>query len=166
MKTEHPFIIGDTWLSQAKTLVTIKGTRTNDDGTPLVSYTLPSGRQIVENQEKFRDNYSLYYSLTLTIDAINEQGRKDDSFKPRHSLIPQGTISSVIEVLEHGAQKYDVDNWKQVPDARIRYYDAAMRHIDSWYKGEQKDEESDLPHLAHAICCLLFLMWLDNNGDK
>ena len=54
-----------------------------------------------------------------------------------------------------------IDNWQRVPSARTRYYDAAMRHIDDWWNGSEVDEESNLPHLAHAICCLLFLLWFD-----
>lgn len=90
------------------------------------------------------------------------QGRKDDSNKPRYSLLPTGTVSQVIQVMEYGAVKYDPGNWKLVENARTRYYDAAMRHIDDWWNGSTTDSESSLPHLAHAICCLLFLMWFDD----
>lgn len=89
-------------------------------------------------------------------------GRKYDSNKPRYSLLPENTILNVIQVLEYGAEKYEPDNWKHVPSARTRYYDAAMRHIDNWWNGSEVDEESSLPHLAHAICCLLFLLWFDD----
>lgn len=100
-------------------------------------------------------------------------GRKDDSNKPRYSLLPTGTINQVVQVLEYGASdKYEVDNWQKIPDARRRFYDAAMRHIDAWWSGEIIDIDKDgvkgsqLPHLAHAICCLLFLLWFDNKGDE
>ena len=88
-------------------------------------------------------------------------GRKYDSNKPRYSLLPENIVHNVIQVLEYGAVKYEPGNWKHVPDARTRYYDAAMRHIDDWWNGSEVDEESSLPHLAHAICCLLFLLWFD-----
>lgn len=55
------------------------------------------------------------------------------------------------------------DNWKTVPDARRRYYDAAIRHLTAWWDGERNDPESNLPHLAHAACCIIFLLWLDDN---
>lgn len=90
-----------------------------------------------------------------------EQGRKTDQDKLRWSLLPYGTIVQVLGVLEFGAKKYSVGNWAHVPDARTRYYDAAMRHLEAWWLGQEKDPESDLPHLAHAVCCLLFLMWFD-----
>ena len=109
-------------------------------------------------------------SQSIIAEAV---GRKDDSNKPRYSLLPTGTINQVVQVLEYGASdKYEVDNWQKIPDARRRFYDAAMRHIDAWWNGEIIDIDKDgvkgsqLPHLAHAICCLLFLLWFDNKGDE
>ena len=36
----------------------------------------------------------------------------------------------------------------------------------SWRDGEKNDLESGLHHLAHAGCCLLFMLWLDDRGVK
>ena len=91
------------------------------------------------------------------------KGTKHDSHKVRYSLLPKGVLEKVLNVLEFGATKYAVENWKEVPNARTRYYDAAMRHIQAWYYGETKDPETGESHLAHAICCLMFLLWFDNN---
>ncbi|WP_257224634.1 dATP/dGTP diphosphohydrolase domain-containing protein [Acinetobacter sp. YH12108] len=93
---------------------------------------------------------------------MSEQGQKFDKNKPRMSLLPKGALNAVIRVLEFGANKYQVDNWKHVPDAKVRYYDAMQRHIDAWWHGEQKDPETGEHHLAHAICCGMFLWWFDN----
>lgn len=104
------------------------------------------------------------YKVNKEMSDIQEEhvGRKHDSNKPRYSLLPTGTVNQVIQVLEYGAVKYEPENWQHVPNARTRYYDAAMRHIDDWWNGSEIDEESSLPHLAHAICCLLFLLWFDD----
>lgn len=93
-------------------------------------------------------------------------GLKFDGRKPRWSLMPKGTVLQIIEVLEFGAAKYAENNWQHVPNGRQRYYDALMRHIESWWRGEKNDPESGLSHLAHAGCCLVFLMWLDQSNDK
>ena len=93
----------------------------------------------------------------------HQKGRKFDSDKPRWSLVPSGVMEEVIMVLEYGSRKYAPDNWKHVPEATTRYYDAAMRHIDAWWKGEKQDGETGQSHLAHAMCCLMFLQWLENN---
>ena len=90
-------------------------------------------------------------------------GQKFDSGKLRWSLIPDNTLIEMIKVLEFGATKYGEDNWKLVPESHRRYYDAAMRHIESYWNGEAADQETGLSHLAHAMCCLTFLMWLEQN---
>ena len=94
------------------------------------------------------------------------QGKKLDQNKPRMSLLPKGALNAVIRVLEFGATKYQVDNWKHVPEAKTRYYDAMQRHIDAWWQGEQKDPETGEHHLAHAICCGMFLWWFDDMDSK
>ena len=93
------------------------------------------------------------------------EGTKYDNQKPRWSLFPRGTLKAVLGVLEYGAQKYEPDNWQKLEDGKRRYYDAAMRHIGAWWDdGEVLDKESGLPHLAHAACCLLYLLWFDGKA--
>lgn len=93
-------------------------------------------------------------------------GQKHDKQKPRMSLLPKGSLSAVIRVLEFGATKYQENNWKHVPEAKVRYYDAMQRHIEAWWNGEQKDPETGEHHLAHAICCGMFLWWFDDMDTK
>jgi hypothetical protein len=63
-------------------------------------------------------------------------------------------------VIESGAH-----NWALVPNARERYFNAAMRHLNAYfYKGETRDAESGLHTLAHAACCVVFLLALDLRG--
>jgi len=90
-------------------------------------------------------------------------GVKYDSSKPRWSLLPWKQTSEVVEVLTLGSEKYADDNWKVVPNAPTRYLDAALRHITAWTAGERTDTETGKSHLAHAVCCLLFMMWFDDN---
>ena len=89
------------------------------------------------------------------------EGRKDDMDKLRWSLIPMGTMQEMVDVLEYGARKYGENNWKSVPQATQRYYDALMRHMDAWWRGERRDQETDRSHLAHAMCCVAFLLYLE-----
>ena len=94
---------------------------------------------------------------------MEQNGIKFDGEKPRMSLIPLKELWEVIDVLEYGARKYAPDNWKFVPNSKQRYFDACMRHITARQLGEIKDPESGHSHIAHAICCLYFWMWHDNN---
>lgn len=94
------------------------------------------------------------------------EGQKFDSEKPRFSLIPQGTLQPVIRVLEFGARKYSENNWRYVPGAHVRYFDAAHRHLDAYWRGELTDSETGESHLAHAICCLMFLLAMENEKPE
>jgi hypothetical protein len=90
-----------------------------------------------------------------------KQGVKYDSGKLQWTLLPFRAINEVLEVLAFGAKKYAADNWKIVPEARTRYVDAAFRHLTDWHLKEKLDGETGKSHLAHAICCLLFLLWFE-----
>ncbi len=85
-------------------------------------------------------------------------GVKYDQDKPRYELLPIMPIEETVKVLTYGAKKYADDNWREVSRQRPRYFAAAIRHIFAWWQGEELDPESGLPHLAHAMCCLIFLM--------
>jgi len=92
-------------------------------------------------------------------------GKKYDTEKLRWDLLPISPIRQVIRVLMYGAKKYGDYNWEQVEDPKPRYYNACMRHLTA---GIQKtnDSESGLPHLAHAICNLIFLLEFELTQKK
>lgn len=120
--------------------------------------------------EKNKCEDSVYYEITREQyeAAISkpEIGVKHDSGKFRFSLLPWNAVKEVIDVLEFGAKKYAPDNWKRVDDHRDRYFNATIRHVTAWYAGEKNDPETGLNHLAHAVCCLLFLIWFDKNEQN
>jgi hypothetical protein len=90
-----------------------------------------------------------------------QQGVKYDEDKLKWSLLPLRALKEVVAVLGFGAKKYAPDNWQRVPDASTRYVDAAFRHLTDWQLKERFDGETGKSHLAHAICCLLFLLWFE-----
>lgn len=91
-------------------------------------------------------------------DIFNSTGMKFDNGKLDWALLPFESVEEIIKVLMVGAKKYKRDNWQLVEDGDTRYFNAAMRHITSWKQGEDLDPETGLQHLAHAGCCLLFLI--------
>lgn len=103
--------------------------------------------------------------MTLAVVKDDMPGRKDDgadgngTAKLRWSLVPLGPLEAIARVLNFGAAKYAPHNWQKVDNATERYYDAALRHLFAWRKGERLDAETGLPHLAHACTCLLFVLW-------
>lgn len=86
---------------------------------------------------------------------------KNDEGKLQWSLMPFEQLEDTVRVLMKGAKKYSRDNWKKCDDVN-RYKDALMRHVTAYIKGEEKDPEDNLPHLAHAICNCLFLQWFSD----
>lgn len=89
--------------------------------------------------------------------GVTEVGRKFDGSKLEYGLLPPLALEETVRVLTFGAQKYARNNWQKVPDSKRRYFDALERHVWAWKKGEQNDPESGIHHLAHAMCCLMFL---------
>lgn len=93
-------------------------------------------------------------------------GRKFDSGKPMYSLLPTNALEEVVKVLTVGAVRYNEpigqENWRLVPDADFRYYNATQRHIMAVKKGERLDLDKDgskgtnCYHLACAITSLMF----------
>lgn len=89
---------------------------------------------------------------------------KFDDDKPRFDLIDASVMLDVARVLMFGANKYGADNWRQ--GVRVsRLLAAALRHLNAFQQGEFLDQESCLPHTAHAICNLIFLQWTYENRD-
>lgn len=82
---------------------------------------------------------------------------KFDAGKARYDLIPAFALEEIAHVLAHGASKYGDDNWRNDPEWS-RYFAASMRHMWAYWAGEDLDPESKRHHLAHAACCILFLL--------
>lgn len=87
-----------------------------------------------------------------------EAGVKYDIGKLEYDLIPPFALDAMVEILTIGAKKYAPDNWRKVPDAKRRYFAAAMRHLWAWKRGEKADKETGKSHLAHAACCIYFIL--------
>lgn len=90
-------------------------------------------------------------------------GVKHDQEKPRTDLLPSAPLLAIAEVLTFGANKYSAHNWRGGFDYS-RLLGSALRHILAYNDGEDKDSESGLSHLAHAACCLLFLLEQEAKG--
>lgn len=99
----------------------------------------------------------------ITVQSLIKTGTKHDKGKADWTLLPWEAIEEVVAVLGVGAEKYEKWNWCK-GFAYTRLGAAALRHIISWLRGEDRDPETGLSHLAHAICCLLFLLSFTKTG--
>ncbi len=88
---------------------------------------------------------------------------KHSSQKRLMSLMPPKALDLVVDVLTYGAKKYSPNNWVNAPTWST-YYDAALRHLNAFWSGEDVDGESGLSHLGHAMCCIIFLAEFQRRG--
>lgn len=99
---------------------------------------------------------------------------KFDQGKLDWSLIPIDSVEEILKVLEFGKVKYDSWNWAKGEGFKYsRVFNSTIRHLFAWFRGEDKDPESGLSHLAHAGCNILFLLYFikhknryTNNDDR
>ena len=91
-------------------------------------------------------------------------GMKFDAGKPMAGLMATdfaNALLAVSEVTTFGAKKYAPRSWSTVPAAADRYRDALYRHLLAAAAGEKTDQESGLPHAAHAAWNALALLELE-----
>ena len=92
------------------------------------------------------------------VDTITTSGAiKHDSGKPGMNLLSREALEQIALVMDFGKQKYAAHNWRK-GFQWSRPLSAALRHIMAFNDGEDKDPESGLSHLAHAACCIMFLL--------
>ncbi len=72
-------------------------------------------------------------------------------------LLPGKCLFEIAKVMSFGAIKYGDYNWHKGINYN-RIFAALNRHIWAWWDREDTDKETSLNHLAHAGCCLLFLL--------
>ena len=82
-------------------------------------------------------------------------GDRYNNNKPKWSLVSWKALEPMVRVLEFGAKKYTVNNWKGGLDDK-EIMESAMRHLTAMMDGEIYDSESQLPHSAHVMCNMLF----------
>lgn len=92
----------------------------------------------------------------------NVGGTKHDSDKPRMDLLDAEALEELTKVLTFGAKKYAVENWRKGISFR-RLLAAALRHVFAFMRGEDKDPETGLSHMAHAMCCAMFVIWMQRH---
>lgn len=102
------------------------------------------------------DTVLLYSQATGEVTEV-KGGVKHDGDKPALALLPFRATEEVAKVLAFGAKKYGTYNYK-AGFAYTRLISAALRHVFAFARGHDKDEETGLSHLAHAACCVLFLL--------
>ena len=90
----------------------------------------------------------LDFGREIRLTDENTGGQKGSKLA-RLSLIPIYAQVEEAKVYGMGAEKYAPHNWRRGYPWSWSY-DAMQRHLVQFWAGEDRDEESGLPHLAHA----------------
>lgn len=70
------------------------------------------------------------------------------------STVPARWVMEVGLAMLEGARKYGRHNYRVAGVRASVYYDAARRHLDAWWEGQDIDPKSGLHHLVKASACL------------
>lgn len=83
--------------------------------------------------------------------------------KPAINIIDPGFLIDIAKVMSMGEAKYGKANWMG-GGSYESWVASALRHIEAFNRGENLDQESGLPHLAHAaVNCLMIEGWRRNS---
>lgn len=85
---------------------------------------------------------------------------KLDIGKERFDLIPVEPLRQLAQLYTVGAVKYEDNNWRKGL-AWSRIFSAIMRHLWKFWKGEDVDEETGVPHVINAAWgCLTLAQYM------
>lgn len=81
------------------------------------------------------------------------------------STVPSEVTAEVGLAMLEGALKYGRHNYRSVGVRASVYYDAALRHLTSFWEGQDTDPDSGLPHLVKCLACLYVLRDSQHMGN-
>ena len=123
-----------------------------------------------------REDKSVFPKLLLTHAEVEEQRLKmlaenavTEKLKdtnPKDAVgvkkAPVSTVSGAViaEIglgMLEGARKYGRHNYRESGVRASVYRDAAWRHLNQWWEGQDDDPDSGMNHIAKALACLTVL---------
>lgn len=93
----------------------------------------------------------------MTTKPTNPKDAISSNKLPLHMWPTTASAMGCIGLL-NGALKYGRSNWREAGVRASIYYDAARRHLDAWFEGEETDPDDGVPHLAAALACLAIIV--------
>lgn len=96
--------------------------------------------------------------------TINPKDAIGSTKLPLHLWPAEATALGCLGMLE-GAEKYGRNNYVAGEGVIASIYvDAAKRHLDAWFAGEECAPDSGSPHLANALATIAILVKADAHG--
>lgn len=100
------------------------------------------------------------FHQNLGLQATDSTNPKDrlGIAKPSFTAIPGSALIHLGQAMENGRQKYGLYNWREKEVRADVYVNAAMRHLWSWWDGEERAKDSSVQHLGHVMACCAILL--------
>jgi hypothetical protein len=73
------------------------------------------------------------------------------------SMVPACVLAEIGVAIFEGGSKYGAFNYRATKISASVYYDATLRHLMSWWEGEDIDPDCGLSHVTKAISALVVL---------
>lgn len=109
------------------------------------------------------------------LNKIKDSNPKDavGTKKVPFSTISWPVIAELGNSMLEGGRKYGRHNYREIGIRASVYFDACIRHLSSWWEGEEIDPDSGSNHVSKAIACLMVLRdcmitgkWVDDRPPK
>jgi hypothetical protein len=100
-----------------------------------------------------------------TQEEYKDLATRHNEGKLKWSLVDFKSLEPMVRVLEFGANKYEIDNWKKGLKV-TEVCESLLRHIHSFMAGENDDSESGLPHVGHIQVNAMFLSYMINDKPE
>lgn len=95
--------------------------------------------------------------MTDTVKPSNPKDAIGSDKLPLHLWPETATALGCLAFL-NGALKYGRANFREIGVRASIYTDAAKRHLNAWFEGEECDPDDGVPHLAAALGCIAIIV--------
>ena len=122
-------------------------------------YMPPQEELIIMDEAENIDPEVIEQMQTPVVSDTKDTNPKDNagSLKPSYSSVPVPVLYEIGAALTEGKLKYGGYNWRVAGVRTSVYIDAARRHLDAFWEGEDQDPDSGLSHITKAIAGLVVL---------
>ncbi len=111
---------------------------------------LPNGCHYIAANWYGDEDWGWVYDESDSKTVTNEKGGKQSKLESSLSLMPPTALIRGAEVLKAGAEKYGIDNWRNI--SQRDHIDHALAHVYAYLKGDTTGEDD----LTNAFLRLMF----------
>ena len=105
-----------------------------------------------------QSNNNPYYYASMKELPDNNPKTAVAATKQKMSDVPTVALFALGAAMSDGANKYGRYNYRDTNVTASVFYDAMMRHLTTWYNGEDYAPDSKVHHLAHVMAsCAIVL---------